>query len=450
MKTSLPLSIFLLKFLFSFGNPNFGNSLSPMFHNIFPHYINSTCRLHLVFEKITSESLEHTGNLPISLKSRKYYIETSNFRFIKDEGHPTLNIFRNKGWQCENVFFLFEPTEVLNEKYVDVLSTWIKLNNYVYLVDFSDGVGTDSKWGTESIWFFVISNLKKEEFSILPRMWETNDYEKQAIIKLFTVNLFLLFLSNGNNSLSFCTLYTLHGWNLHCSPTFNVESLQSNELYKLGPDNIWEIEDSTTIHGIPFSSNFTNAEGYILKNILERKMNGSILTTGCGLYSHCLYSKFVSVNPLNELGGFRDPIFLKTEGLNYLSCYRVTFINFYLYLAPFSVTIWVCILVVLVLSGLFIDCICYVQNLQMRMSMMLIFLGFLIDEASFIPKKLWNRTFSKMVIVPWLLFGSILSHLYLSKLIDDVNSPLAGNRLKFLNETRIETDDEVDITKANL
>ncbi|OXA43300.1 hypothetical protein Fcan01_22140, partial [Folsomia candida] len=393
-------------------------------------------------------NLEHTSNLPITLKSRKYYEERYNFRSLKEQGHLTLNILRNKGWQCENVFFFFKPTRVFNEKYIDILSTWIQLNNKFYLEDRSSNRSSAIEWGTESIWFLIVSNLKKEEFSTLPTsMWDIMNVEENAIQKLLTVNLFLLFLPDGNSSFSLCSLYTLHSWNLRCLQTLNIEYVLGNEFLKLGTDNIWNIEDSK-LHKSPLSSDANvdaTVDGYIFKNILEKKMNGSILTTGCGNYGHCAYSKFMMARPLKEYGGIKDAIFLKAEGLNFLSCYRVTYIKFYLYFSPFSAKIWVSILVVLVASGIFMDIVCHLKQIEMRNSILLIFLGFLIDEASFIPRKLWNRYFAKMVIVPWLLFGTILSNLYLGKLIDDVNSPLAGKSLNFLNETRIEGDEELDM-----
>lgn len=72
-----------------------GTASDPFIHNLISSQ--QTCRIHLAFNELTTENLENTQNIAVTLS--KLPINTPL------NARVPLNPFKNRGWICELLFF---------------------------------------------------------------------------------------------------------------------------------------------------------------------------------------------------------------------------------------------------------------------------------------------------------------------------------------------------------
>lgn len=144
----------------------------------------------------------------------------------------------------------------------------------------------------------------------------------------------------------------------------------------------------------------------------------------------CHYPSF---NPENFIRWrFRNTIVITGfPGFSFLSCYLVSSgVSFSLYLAPYDATVWIVTIIMLLLSSSLVALASYQQDKKFYLiALFLYFFGCLIDEVSQLPKKLNTSLPLRILSVPWLFVGLLISNCYLSIFITNLNSPLPGIRI---------------------
>lgn len=131
-------------------------------------------------------------------------------------------------------------------------------------------------------------------------------------------------------------------------------------------------------------------------------------------------------------GMFQSQIVItSTPGLSFFSCYMVSRgITFSLYLAPFDNFVWIGTVILLVLSSTILSLGFYFFSKKISLvNIILYFIGCLIDEVSNLPQKCMAFLSFKLLSIPWLVIGMLLSSCYISNFITNLNSPLPGERI---------------------
>lgn len=228
------------------------------------------------------------------------------------------------------------------------------------------------------------------------------------------------------------------------------QSIQKSENIFLNPDKQlgnfdrnWRICNRLALNVLdslpqPYLGKGTNFEAFYVEQYLineaVKKANGTIIFTDHG---NSFFPEFYIDSTIHDDTVFPTRyMFKKREGMTFLSCYRVPQINFLLYFAPFSTPVWITLILSIILGGLVLGLITKYKGLPIHLlSSALILVGLVIDEATQISEKVKSTLFFKAVICPWLLFGGILSSLYIAVLIENLNSPLDGVRPKKFNDT---------------
>lgn len=116
--------LFLLQLQITFGNQishTLGPPSQPFFHNLLSSQ--QTCRIHLMFNELSTENLAHTSNIAVTL-SKLTTNSTLNPRI-------PLNILQNKGWTCELLFFYVKGATPTNSS--DSIKQWIQFYTKSYI-----------------------------------------------------------------------------------------------------------------------------------------------------------------------------------------------------------------------------------------------------------------------------------------------------------------------------
>ncbi|OXA44262.1 hypothetical protein Fcan01_20938 [Folsomia candida] len=117
-------------------------------------------------------------------------------------------------------------------------------------------------------------------------------------------------------------------------------------------------------------------------------------------------------------------------GFSFFSCYMgLNGLTFSLYLAPYDRIVWIGMVIMLILSSSLLSLGFYTLNQKIYpMKLLLHFFGCLIDEVSNLPRKLSTLVSFRLISIPWLFVGVVMSSCYLSSFITNLNSPIPGER----------------------
>lgn len=149
------------------------------------------------------------------------------------------------------------------------------------------------------------------------------------------------------------------------------------------------------------------------------------------LMAPCLYPVVKSEWELGFFATVQNQIMITSfPGFSFLSCHMVSSgLNFNLYLAPYDGAVWIVTVFMIFLSGSVLSFGFYaLYKENYAFNLFLYIFGCLIDEVIYIPKKLLVAVPFRVLIIPWLLLGMILSNCYLSILITNLNKPQRGER----------------------
>lgn len=95
-----------------------GTYATPFLHNLIGS--RQTCRLHLVFNNLSSENLAHTQNIAVNLSILPSLIQQKN-----------LDIFKNRGWACEIIFYYLKKEKTQNAVKSITNQLWLDKQEYL-------------------------------------------------------------------------------------------------------------------------------------------------------------------------------------------------------------------------------------------------------------------------------------------------------------------------------
>jgi len=124
---------------------------------------------------------------------------------------------------------------------------------------------------------------------------------------------------------------------------------------------------------------------------------------------------------------------LRSEPIIFITCYTYDpFVSFKLYFSAFDYKIWLAILASFILLSSFMNCLLWKQKQNMAkvdFSPWLFYLRFLIDEPINLKKELSNDITFNILSFPWIALSIILTCLYASSLVTNLNLPVSGEKL---------------------
>lgn len=128
-----------------YGIHTLGTYTTPLLHNLLSSQ--ETCRIHLVFNELSSENLEHSHNIAVTLSK----LPTNT----KPSKKNLLEIFRNRGWLCELVFFYVKGSK-------QKITHWLWLYEREYL----NFQGADERYNIEYEHLHILLLKKKRILSL--------------------------------------------------------------------------------------------------------------------------------------------------------------------------------------------------------------------------------------------------------------------------------------------
>jgi len=145
-------------------------------------------------------------------------------------------------------------------------------------------------------------------------------------------------------------------------------------------------------------------------------------------YGHPNIETFIYSNSPTELTYTEDVIFI--------TCHTYQpYIDFRIYITPFSLGVWIAIGISLVVLACALFAYGKLKGCPLETtSCFLYFVSFLAEEPAFIPSKIENQYTFNIFNYPWTLLAVILTTSYSGCLINQLNSPLAGDKVQTINE----------------
>lgn len=126
-----------------------------------------------------------------------------------------------------------------------------------------------------------------------------------------------------------------------------------------------------------------------------------------------------------------DLIVTRFDGITYFSCYAKGSLDFLIYFVPFSFNLWIALIcTVCIISTVVWFYTERFLKIGIKFNVFLTFFGFLVDEYSFIPKRLDDNLPFRLINIPWLFIGTLFSVCYIGILIEFVNSPLPKDKIR--------------------
>lgn len=150
----------------------------------------------------------------------------------------------------------------------------------------------------------------------------------------------------------------------------------------------------------------------------------SVFTEGC------LYPEFGHENGIAMI--LQSHLVTTTfPGMSFFSCYLAgREISFSLYFTPYDAATWFATCSTLLLSSFILSVGFYLINKTIYwIEPVLYFFGCLVDEVMELPEKWGNLLPFRLLSIPWLLVGMLISTCYLSIFITNLNSPIPGERV---------------------
>lgn len=456
---------------------SFGTINTPLIHNILtivkqPQF---HCSIHLVVNHITTENLQTTHDIPITITRRNFSITPIQTHLVekfisntsRNDGvyHKRIvhhssevisdyknsqtnrrnNIFQKKGWNCEWLILYFNPhpSDLAKNTIIHsyAMSNWIRKQtvDFIEFKLFSGNydIGTFHKVVKFVEYFvLVIPNYEVETFR--------NKFDQVPFYipityrnPILPVTKFgVMFLQNPSNNDSILVC-------IHRNPAIvtSSDNFYCNFYTSLSPemfrdqvlDTNWETRDpkQNSVDVTRILHSLQSVTNYILETSLK-KTNGTLkyfpVQENCGAWpfkTRCIHPSVSTTASLTTDVFDSNILFTHYLTYAYISCYREAKLSFELYTDPFQWPLWLAIGITLMICTVLVDSFTkFVLKLNSTTSF-LFFLGGLLEETSSLPSDLQKKAAFKVSIGPCILFTMILSQAYTSLVINGLNAPLA-------------------------
>lgn len=406
-----------------------GKPTNPLIHNLISSQ--QLCRIHIVFNKLTSENLEHTQNIGVRLTK----LPTKNPISPEEFGGVSLNIFENRGWTCEVLIFYVTDDPKSTSKSI---KEWLKVYTHHYVIE------ETRRWldspANGHLHFLILGKDNLPPSSILFDA-HVPDRERTRLANNFGI---LYLPDNSSESVTLCVnfhfetnmpLKSENARHFHCD---TIQSLPITEKSMESPEvEIWGIiliqnkGIETYHHDIDmhfFSLALTKVLGETL--FVQRAISYYMKTGNFSVNSK--HYRFKVNYPIFS-GGYHatkdvDPllqkIYISFEGRNYLSCYAESELSFKLYTNPFQWQVWVAVVVTIFIFTALTDTF-VAKKLEKKetLSSLFFYFGAFLEETSSLPSDILNATVFRIGVGPWILLSSILSNIYVSLILLGLNAP---------------------------
>jgi len=244
----------------------------------------------------------------------------------------------------------------------------------------------------------------------------------------------------------------LKEWKQKLKTHFYVQPITCSQYWYLRwPSSNWPEIDSLNI----FRSSNVNE---VLAYTLVRKSNESGVKSFKDQHFLCagtIHVENIHVKWSGEQANEKDTT-ISSDSIKLFTCYEKPRVSFYMYVSPFDTdtTVWLLFLIHAGAVWLVFEVFVHIQQLHSSYSPLLFILGTVIDEAYVAPKKLRRLATFKVLVLPWILGSMLLSSCYQSILVATLNSPLASESMKSVNQTFCPQSDEFlhsfgHLTKGN-
>jgi hypothetical protein len=157
----------------------------------------------------------------------------------------------------------------------------------------------------------------------------------------------------------------------------------------------------------------------------------SITTTGQRIFA----GRLDMVSTLH-FANSNDFILTSADSMRFLTCYSRPILSFKLYVDPFEVSTWIWISTTVIVIAILIHLMLKIKRTKNTFSPTFYLLRMLLDQADegSVPNVLKISQAFRLTIALWLLSLVLLSNVYLSKVIAQLNSPVRSGKLDYYKD----------------
>lgn len=401
------LSLYL-NFPDTIGNEIFkiGTFAEPFFHNLLsPQQV---CWIHIVSDKLASENLGTTANLPVTLSSPPI---NSSLHFWE------FNLLENKGWFCELLFF-YGKVETIVKGWLGIRFTNYVHFNHLYVPRLRG-------------YLFKVFLTSKNPMKLNNSQNNQVDWYFDGSWKQYGDGFAILYLPNSTEKSP--TLCVRQG--LWFQPILNV--------YECNIDFLPIIENTLvlpepSIWGTEINKKDSGCNRQLFHHIFSIAMNES--RPVWNTYKRWDHLRAGKLTQINKTVVVRYPVFhegihswavpqhkimTKFEGWNFLTCHRKPAeLSFRFYTDPFQLEVWLLVLPTVIVFSILTDAfIVKWLKLGRVCSSLFFFIGAFLEETSSLPSQILSHSVFRVGVGPWILLSSILSNVYVSLIMKGLNVP---------------------------